>query len=312
MTKLSTFAATILLSAALDVADARAGECAGSCLSGTCFEQNGDGHGRCRGCCGPKTLFSWYDDVETEEEEEEGPLETDRPDFTEASSTVGCGRVQLEFGYTYIGDNEDDTRVRAHSFPETLLRVGMLADWFEFRLAWNYVSERTTVAGVSSTIDGPEDLYVGAKLALTLQEGIWPEMALMPQMTVPTASEGDGFGAGEVLPGVNWLYGWDINDFLATGGSSQVNRALDDSGEFYTEFAQSWTINYTLTEKLGAYTEWFALVPHGADTARTEHYFDGGFVYLVTNDFQLDIRGGVGLNRAADDFFVGAGASYRY
>jgi hypothetical protein len=282
----------------------------GSCLNGTCFESADDAGCRCEG---PKTLFNWFGGPEgEEEEEEESPIETDRPDFTEASTTVGRGRVQLEMGYTYIRDDEDGTRVDAHSYPETLLRVGMLAEWFEFRLAWNYAVEKTTVAGASSTISNPEDLYVGVKLALTEQVGIFPEMALMPQMTVPTAPVVDGFGTGEVMPGVNWLYGWDINDFLAAGGSSQVNRARDDAGEFYTEFAQSFTIGYGLTDKLGAYTEWFALIPHGAAEAKPEHYFNGGFTYLLSNDLQLDIRAGVGLNEHADDFFIGSGASYRY
>ena len=66
------------------------------------------------------------------------PLVTDRPDFTEASVTVGYGVVQLETGYTFTYDSDGDERPRSHSFPETLLRVGMFAEWFEFRVDWNY------------------------------------------------------------------------------------------------------------------------------------------------------------------------------
>src|SRR5690554_3760859 len=49
----------------------------------------------------PKTLFQWsrsQEEDEGEEPEAEEPLQTDRPDFTEASTTVGRGRAQLEFG----------------------------------------------------------------------------------------------------------------------------------------------------------------------------------------------------------------------
>ena len=63
----------------------------------------------------PKTLLSWSlaerrapqgpeqseGDAPLREEE---PLASDRPDFTEASSTVGRGRVQLEAGYTLVRD----------------------------------------------------------------------------------------------------------------------------------------------------------------------------------------------------------------
>src|SRR5687767_13047429 len=109
-------------------------------------------------CCQQRrTLLLWPG--QELEPDEEGPLETDRPDFTEASSVVGRGRAQLEFGYTYIEDEEGGTRVRTHSFPETLLRVGMLREWFEFRIAWNYGIERTRdVEGISTTISEPEDL----------------------------------------------------------------------------------------------------------------------------------------------------------
>jgi hypothetical protein len=238
------------------------------------------------------------------------PLATDRPDFTEASSTVGRGVLQIESGYAFFYDDDGASTLRGHSFPETLFRWGVFAEWFELRLAWNYAIENTTGVGAADR-SGAEDLYLGAKFMLTGQEGWLPEMSLMPQMTVPTG--GSNFTEGEVLPGVNWLYGWDINDFLSTAGSTQFNRARDEAtGDAYLEFAQSWTIGYGLTERLSAYTEWFALIPSGADVTRPEHYFDGGFTYLLSNDVQLDIRGGVGLNDAADDFFAGTGLSVRF
>jgi hypothetical protein len=239
------------------------------------------------------------------------PLVTDRPDFTEASSTVGRGVMQLEGGYTYVYDSDDAGSFKAHSFPETLLRVGVLADWLEFRIAWNYVEESTNQFGGSRSIaTGSEDLYLGVKVGLTGQEGILPEMAIMPQMTVPTGS-GD-LSADEVLPGLVWLYGWDLNDWLATGAMTKADRALDDvTGDPFLEMAQSWTVNYSLTEWLGAYTEWFVIAPDGADTNHTEHYGDGGFTFLVTDNVQLDIRAGVGLNDAADDYFVGSGFAFR-
>ena len=213
---------------------------------------------------------------------------------------------QIETGYTFIEDRKDGVVLQNHSWGEALMRYGFLADWLELRLGVFPVSERSTDEGSTS---GVEDLYVGVKLALTEQSGWWPEMALTPQATVPTGSS--HFQNYATLIGVNWIYGWDINKFLATGGSTQVNKAVDEELDSYAEFAQSWTINYTLTEQLGAYTEWFALVPSGTQLAETEHYFDGGFTFKFTKDVQWDIRGGIGLNDAAADYFVGTGLSVR-
>jgi len=264
--------------------------------------------GPCEECRPRGTLFQWsYGTSFRGGPDRDEPLVTDRPDFTEASSTVGQGVAQLEMGYTYTFDDDGTTTAQSHSYPETLLRYGVLADWLEFRIAWNYANER---AGDTTAL-GSEDIYLGFKIGLTPQEGFLPEMALIPQMTVPTGA--DAFGGGEVLPGANWIYGWEINKFLSTAGSTQFNRAIDGgTGNAYTEWAQSWTVSYSLHDRLGAYTEWFALIPHSAETQKTEHYFNGGLTFLSSDDVQWDIRAGVGLNDAADDYFIGTGVSIRF
>jgi len=258
--------------------------------------------------CEPRgTLFQWsYGTSFSGGPDLDEPLITDRPDFTESSVTVGRGVAQLEMGYSYTYDSEAGGRTKSHSYPELLLRYGILAEWLELRVGWSYAEETT-----NALAQGSEDLYLGFKIALTPQEGILPEMALIPQMTVPSGSS--AFTAGETLPGVNWVYGWEINDCISTGGSSQLNKAIDGttSNEYY-EFAQSWTIAYSLTDRLGAYTEWFAFIPSGADTERNKHFFNGGFTFLVNNDLQLDAFAGLGLNRNAEDYFVGTGVSKRF
>jgi len=238
------------------------------------------------------------------------PLVTDRPDFTEASTTVGLGVTQIEFGYTYIEDSADGQSTRIQSFGEPLLRIGILANWLEFRIALFPLEERARTGNMTSTASGVSDLYLGFKIGLTAQQAILPEMAIIPQMNVPTGS--NPFSSGSFEPGLNWIYSWEVNDFVSTAGSTQGNRRIDNTGNAYLEMAQSWTIAYSLTDKVGAYTEWFALIPDGADTARTEHYFNGGFTFLLCNDIQFDIRAGQGLNDAAADFFAGTGLSVRY
>jgi hypothetical protein len=254
------------------------------------------------------TLMRWNSDVA-----EEGgpnldePLVTDRPDFTEASSTVGQGVVQCENGYTYSFDNDGTDETISHSYPESLWRVGVFAEWFEMRFAFNYAHEEINSVNDS----GWEDIYVGAKLGLTGQAGILPEMAIVPQMTVPTGD--DTLTADEVLPGINWLYSWEVNDFISTAGSTQFNRTIDGlTSDAYTEWAQSWTFGYSLTDRMGAYTEWFGLFPHSADTAQIENYFNGGFTFYLTDNVMWDIRAGVGLDEAADDYFAGSGISFRF
>lgn len=260
------------------------------------------------------TLFHWSGvPTAPPDPTEEDVLVTDRPDFTEAASTVGRGRLQIEAGYTFFHDEESGTEVETHSYPETLYRIGLFEDWFELRIAYNFLEEEIDDPLLGQTrLRGSDDLYLGAKIALTEQAGWLPEMAVIPQMFVPTGDS--DFTNDEVLPGVNWLYAWEVNEWLSVGGSTQVNRVRDETGHFYAEVAQSAAMGVSLTDRWGAYGEYFGLYPNGAVASGVgpEHFLNGGVTYLVNNNLQLDVRSGFGLNSNAADFFTGAGLSVRF
>jgi hypothetical protein len=225
---------------------------------------------------------------------------------------VGLGRWQIETGYTYFGDSENGARESTSSLPEALLRMGVLAEWFELRIGANFITNRSQLAGASDSNGGFDDLYLGAKLALFEQKGWLPEVALFPQTRIPV-------GQSEIsdhawLPGFNLAYSWVLNDWLELECNTQLNRRRDDTDNFYAEFIQTANVEYQLNEKLGAFTEWFGLMPNGASSpsAGPEHYFHSGFVYLITPNLQYDVHAAVGLNEHADDFFAGSGLSARF
>ena len=258
-----------------------------------------------------KTLFQWsYGTTFSGGPPVDDDLQTDRPDFVEASTTVGKGVLQIESGYTYIRNDDPDDNSTTHSIGEVLFRYGVLEDWLELRLGVFPFSQSQSVTSPTVTNSGVEDLYLGVKIGLTPQEGWWPEMALVPQTTVPTGHK--SVTADKALAGVNWLYGWDVTDFIAIGGSTQFNSAVDGgTSQRYTEWAQAVTINYHLAEKVGGYTEYFGFYPSGARTERVQHYVDAGLTYRPTADTQFDIRAGIGLTDASDDYFIGTGYSIR-
>jgi hypothetical protein len=263
----------------------------------------------------PKTLFQWAvgPEVKDPDEDEPKPITTDRPDFTEASSTVGLGRVQLEAGYTYTRDHFAGATRVDHSFPEALLRIGLFADWFELRLGQNYHSTRTAFGPPAERLSGPDDFYVGAKLGLAEQRAYLPELAVILQATLPTGAR--SLTTDRVLPGVNFCYGWDVvKELLDAGGVFRASGAVDGDRHSYVEFAQSFSLGYRVTKELRAYGEWYAFYPTSATGpgVASQHYFDTGLAYQVTPDFQLDVRAGWGLSKSADDFFAGAGFSVRY
>ena len=99
---------------------------------------------------------------------EEDRLEPDRPHFPEAITAAGKGRVILESGYTF---NSQGSAFASHAFPEMLWRVGMFSDWFEFRFGQSFLHQRETLAGVTTTTSGMQDLYLGAKIAVRSSTG---------------------------------------------------------------------------------------------------------------------------------------------
>ena len=235
------------------------------------------------------------------------PLSADRPDFTEAASTVGRGVLQIEFGYTFSGDWSGGHSVQTHALGELLVRGGVGADWLELRLAATPVT-RVDSEGSGTSDSGIEDLYLGAKLELTRQTGRLPALALIPQMTLPTGST--LFSGGRALPGVNLVYSWDVPGGLSLAGSTQFNLAGAGDDDSYAEWAQSAVAGAGLGTRGGVYGEWFAFLPMGAD-APQEHYLNAGLTWLTADDSQWDFRVGVGLNDAAEDFFAGVGAAIR-
>src|SRR5262249_19830613 len=164
---------------------------------------------------GPKTLMELLlgsngGDKRKDESGEEDRLDPDRPHFPEASTTVGLGRAMLESGYTFT---KKGTTFSSHSYPEALLRAGMFAEWFEFRIGQNFVNQRLTDGDITKSANGAQDLYLGVKLALTEQKGLLPTMAIIPQTNVPTGSP--SVTAHQALPGLNIDCSWEVvKDFF--------------------------------------------------------------------------------------------------
>jgi len=129
------------------------------------------------------------DEEDTDEQKAE-PLESDRPDFTDSSTTVGYNRLQIESGYTYIHAPSGDSTADTHDLPELLLRYGV-AERLELRFAWDegmLFSRRTDTAGRVVTENGSSDLALGFKYALTKQRLWRPQSAMVVEVTAPVGS----------------------------------------------------------------------------------------------------------------------------
>ena len=258
------------------------------------------------------------------EPEAESRIDTDRPHFPEASTTVGLGRYVLEAGYTYYG-TRSTVFEQQQTAPEVLLRIGMFADWFEFRIGQNWATQRAPITqpptipgGPTTTVlqrqSGFEDLYLGVKLGLTEQDKCLPESALILSATVPTGAT--FYTTNAVTPGINYDFSWEvIKDRLSIEGVVEAAGAIDNLGHHYTTVSTGLTMVTDLTHNFQNFTEWYGTYSEGAldpGLGGPQHYLVTGFVYFINNDMEIDIRAGVGLTDHSSSFLAGSGFSVRY
>lgn len=233
------------------------------------------------------------------------PLVTDRPDATESPVAVRPGRMQLESGYTMVGI--DDARL--HTLGEVLLRIGVV-ERLELRLglnsyAWLRDRQGGTVSGLTDTSIGLKyQFHDGGSSAAD------PTMALLASTTLPTGADELSLQVAE--PSLRLAAAWALSDRISLGGNLGWGYLQDGAaGERFSELAASLSLGYGISDRWGAFLEYFGFYPTG-DHGPSANFVDTGLTYGVTGDLQLDARFGYGLNRDADDFFVGVGTAVRW
>lgn len=244
-------------------------------------------------------------------ESAEDEIETDRDSFTPATTTAGDGRWITEAAYSFI-DNRDVPET--HSYPELLLRRGV-GDWFESRLGWNY-----EVGGAGSPTSGniPSDfgdeaeieresrIFYGAKAVLTRQCGWRPESAVIVQGFTPTSGE-----VNDTQLSTTYIFGW-VAEGGATWDSAIRYSTSSQEEDDFNVWAPSTVLKIPVGERWKAHVEYFGIFSDGREEETTQHYFSPGAHYLVTENFEVGVRVGWGLNDQSANFFSNAGIGWRY
>ncbi len=241
-------------------------------------------------------------------------IETDRHDFTQSTKTVGRGVIQLETGYSYFYNDDDDEIEQTHTGPESMLRLGLTED-IEFRLRWNYAWRFIDEA---DNEDSAQDMIMTFKLGMTAEDHLIPESALEIRGTAPTG--GAAWSTTRVEFGLDYIYAWKLAEGWELYGSSGfATSGLDDFSllpeepdtDHFIVWSQSAALGVELTERTTLYVEWFGLFSYALEDDFGIGVGNLGVDYYVTDDFVVDFRIGIGLTGEADDFFSGIGGGFR-
>ncbi len=259
----------------------------------------------------------------SQDEDSDGPINTDRPTFTPANTVVPLGRLQFESGFTFNYEPTGRTHNELYDFPELAMRYGFM-DRAEFRMLWQgttYDDVQSPSRRPSRFPGGAGDTEVGFKWQLLPEdkEKKWrPTMALITSIIAPTGG-GSRLSNQTVEPYINLIYGWGLNDKLTLSGCTgylgireQPPPNTVGRTDNFQRFNQSIVAFYSVGERTTLFYEWYVLMFTNAPNNLPTHFMDGGILYRLTPNVQLDLRAGFGLSGRPDDFFTGAGLSFRF
>lgn len=224
------------------------------------------------------------------------PIQADRPDQTETPAIVPKGMFQAEIGFTFQKNNADS---KSNSLPSALWKYG-LNENFELRLITEFVSEKNF--GVKS--DGFTPILIGMKVKICEEKGIIPKTSLIGHIGLPNAAS-SRYKNDFVAPEFRFTMQHTLSDKFSLG----YNLGCEWDGMTpETTFIYTLTTGYSINKKMGCYAEIFGFAP---EKDQADHSVDGGFTYLINNNFMLDLSSGVGITDNAPDYYLAVGCSFR-
>ena len=244
--------------------------------------------------------------------QEPGDIVTDRPDETESPVSVDPGSVQLEMGWGYVNADRDGSKRKTHQLPGTLIRIGAVHG-LEVRLGFGGWRHREVADSTGAeTNSGVGPLSVGAKYQFNQGRGMSPTVALMGTLILPTAAE--GLGPERVDPAFRVAAAHEASSVVGIGYNLGLRWLSVEAitGETSTQLEGIYTLafGFALSERFGAFAEVFGALAL-SDDAVSVALLNTGLTFLARRNLQFDAKVGIGLNREADAWFVGAGFAWR-
>jgi hypothetical protein len=141
---------------------------------------------------------------------------------------------------------------------------------------------------------------------VTEQQAWIPESALLVMGRTPVGGEPT---ATQVTAA--YIFGWKLPnrwkaDFAMRYGSGS------DNGDRFNVWAPSAVLRIPLGERWTVHGEYFGLFSQGRDGDFCRHYLSPGAHYLITENLEVGVRVGWGVNDQSDRFFVNAGFGWRF
>lgn len=227
-------------------------------------------------------------------------LITDRPTQSESPVIVPAGFFQIETGFIHEFVTSDITNT---FYNTTLLRYGLVKGW-EIRLGMNYLKNVEQWNDDTQFITrGFTPVFIGSKLHIVREQGIWPEVAFSAGVGVPKTGAG-AFMTSYLAPSLKVIASHTIGRNFSLGyniGAAWDGETAQPTGIYTVSLGMS------VSEGIGVFIENYAYFKKGLFDFRS----DAGITWLLKKNLQIDLSGGLGLNNKAPNGFISCGISWR-
>ncbi|MEP1032200.1 transporter [Ekhidna sp.] len=219
------------------------------------------------------------------------PIATDRPTQSAGSTVVPKGSALIEYGFIYekAGDFSNVT------FANVLARVGLL-NGVELRITQNIQQVKNELT--DTKVDGLSPITLGTKIHLISEQGAVPQASIIGQVTLSNGNE--AFRPDEAIPEVRLNFSNSLSDFLSLGYNIGMAFPEDNKVTIY-----SMVLGYSFSPGWTVFAEPYGFLQEGV----SDHRFNTGLIYLISDRVQFDISAGIGLSDVSPDSFIGFGAA---
>lgn len=229
----------------------------------------------------PKTIYS------------QKTIQLDRPDQTETVAIVPKNYLQEEAGF--ILEKSKNSEVD-YLLPSILWKYGLnnivelrLLTEFKLNLPNNQYSYQL------------QPIAIGLKSHLIDEKGAIPSISFIGEAEI---TKNNVSGKKMLIPSFRFTLQNTITKNMSLG----YNLGIEWNEEMQETYIYTLTIGQSITKKINYYLEIYGFL-NPYKTA--DHRIDGGFTYLINNDFMIDISSGIGLSKISISHYYSLGISYR-
>jgi hypothetical protein len=241
---------------------------------------------------------------------DEGPLTTDRPDFSESTEVVGPGRFQIETSVVSERDTSGGTTVRTRTTP-TLFRLGLDERW-EARLETDGFARSHTSTGTAADASGFADIELGVKWHQQSGDEATgaPGMAWLLHVGLATGTQ--AFRGPGTRPSLRYVVEWDLPQGWSLGLMPGVFSDRNAAGQRYAGGIFAATLGKSLSSRWQAFAELAGQQLAARSNGGNVVSFDTGVAWLANDDLQFDLSLYRGLNANTPEVQWDVGLSARF